>query len=143
MVRPPLPEFCMDILSVFCDIDDFCSRFEPAWYQHLVASGRKRHRASSLALSEVMTILVLFHGLHYRTFKHFYLHYVRIHLHSDFPSLPSYSHFVELIPFTLVPLCSYVQSRRGQPTGIPFIDSLPIRVFHRLTGVFGGAGQAS
>jgi hypothetical protein len=64
----------MDILSVFCDIDDFCSRFEPAWRQQLVASGAKRHRASSLALSEVMTILVLFHGLHYRTFKPFYLH---------------------------------------------------------------------
>jgi hypothetical protein len=59
----------MDILSVFCDIDDFCSRFEPAWRQQLVASGAKRHRASSLALSEVMTILVLFHGLHYRPFK--------------------------------------------------------------------------
>jgi len=120
----------MDILSVFCDIDDFCSRFEPAWNQHLVASGPKRHRASSLALSEVMAILVLFHGLHYRTFKHFYLHYVRIHLRRDFPGLPSYSRFVELIPSTLVPLCSYVQSRQGQPTGIQFIDSLPIRVCH-------------
>jgi hypothetical protein len=120
----------MDILSVFCDIDDFCSRFEPAWRQQLVASGAKRHRASSLALSEVMTILVLFPGLHYRTFKPFYLHYVRIHLHADFPGLPSYSCFVELIPSTLVPLCSYVQSRKGQPTGIQFIDSLPIRVCH-------------
>jgi hypothetical protein len=64
----------MDILSVFCDIDDFCSRFAPAWNQHLVASGPKRHRTSSLALREGMTILVLFHGLHDRTFKHFYLH---------------------------------------------------------------------
>jgi hypothetical protein len=35
-----------------------------------------------------------------------------------------------LIPSTLVPLCSYGQSRRGQPTGIPFLDSLPIRVCH-------------
>jgi Transposase DDE domain len=130
MVRQPSPEFCMDILSVFCDIDDFCSRFEPAWHQHLIASGQKRQRASSLALSEVMAILVLCHGLHYRTFKHFYLHYVCIHLRSDFPGLPSYSRFVELIPSTLVPLCSYVQSRRGQPTGIQFIDSLPIRVCH-------------
>jgi hypothetical protein len=64
----------MDSLSVFCDSDDFCSRFEPAWRQHLGASGRKRHRASSLALSEVRAILVLFPGLHYRTFQHFYLH---------------------------------------------------------------------
>ncbi len=121
----------MDILSIFCDIDDFCSRFEPVWRQHLVApASQKRKRASSLALSEVMTILVLFQGLHYRTFKHFYLHHVRPHLRADFPGLPSYSRFVELIPTTLVPLCSYVQTRKGQSTGLQFIDSLPIRVCH-------------
>jgi hypothetical protein len=121
----------MDILSVFCDIDDFCSRFEPVWRQHLVATaGKKRHRTSSLALSEVMAILVLFHGLHYRTFKHFYLHHLCTHLRTDFPGLPSYSRFVELIPSTLIPLCGYLQTRKGQPTGIQFIDSLPIRVCH-------------
>ena len=121
----------MDILSVFCDIDDFCSRFEPVWRPHRVATaGKKRPRASSLALSEVLAILVLFHGLHYRTFKHFYLHHVCTHLRTDFPGLPSYSRFVELIPSTLIPLCGYLQTRQGQPTGIQFIDSLPIRVCH-------------
>jgi len=89
----------MDILSVFCDMDDFCSRFEPTWHQHLVApASQKRKRASSLARSEVMTILVLFQGLHYRTFKHFYWHHVGTDLRADFPGLPSYSRFVELIP---------------------------------------------
>jgi hypothetical protein len=59
------PRTLTDILSIFCDIDDFCSRFEPVWRQHLSApAGKKRHRPSSLALSEVMTILVLCHGLH-------------------------------------------------------------------------------
>ena len=121
----------MDILSVFCDIDDFCSRFEPVWRPHRVATaGKKRPRASSLALSEVLAILVLFHGLHYRTFQHFYLHHVCTHLRTDFPGLPSYSRFVELIPSTLIPLCGYLQTRQGQPTGIQFIDSLPIRVCH-------------
>ena len=121
----------MDILSVFCDIDDYCSCFESAWRQHLVAAGgKKRHRSSRLARSEVMTILVLFHGLHYRTFKHFYLQYVCPHLHPDFPGLPSYSRFVELIPSALIPLCGYLQTRKGQSTGIQFIDSLPIRVCH-------------
>ena len=121
----------MEILSGFCDIDDFCSRFEPVWRPHRVATaGKKRPRASSLALSEVLAILVLFHGLHYRTFKHFYLHHVCTHLRTDFPGLPSYSRFVELIPSTLIPLCGYLQTRQGQPTGIQFIDSLPIRVCH-------------
>jgi len=121
----------MEILSGFCDIDDFCSRFEPVWRPHRVATaGKKRPRASSLALREVLAILVLFHGLHYRTFKHFYLHHVCTHLRPDFPGLPSYSRFVALIPSTLLPLCGCLQTRQGQPTGIPFIDSLPIRVCH-------------
>lgn len=44
--------------------------------------------------------------------------------------MPSYTRFVELIPTTLAPLCSYWQTHQGQPTGIQFIDSLPIRVCH-------------
>ncbi len=27
----------MDILPVFCDIDDFCSAFEPYWRRRLLA----------------------------------------------------------------------------------------------------------
>jgi Transposase DDE domain len=134
----------MDIVSVFCDVDDFCSRFEPAWRQHQIA-GKKRCRASSLALSEGMTILVLFHGVHYRTFKHFYLKHVRLYFRTDFPGLPSYSRFVELIPAVLVPLCAYGQTRKGQPTGLQFIDRLPIRVCHnrriRSHRVFDGLAQ--
>jgi transposase len=119
------------MVSVFCAVDDFCSRFELVWRQHQIAmADKKRHRASRLALSEVMTILILFHGLHYRTFKHFYLKHVRVYLCADFPGLPSYSRFIELIPTVLVPLCAYVPTRQGQPTGLQFIDSLPIRVCH-------------
>jgi hypothetical protein len=121
----------MDILSVFCDIDDFCSRFAPVWRPHRVATaGQKRPRASRLALSEVLAILVLFPGLHYRTFQPFYLPHVCTPLGTDFPGLPSYSRFVALIPSPLLPLWGYLQTRQGQPTGIPFIDSLPIRVCH-------------
>ncbi len=60
----------MDILPVFCDIDDFCLLFEPTWrHRQLPAAPRQRHRAASLALSEVMTIIVLFHASGYRNFR--------------------------------------------------------------------------
>lgn len=136
----------MDILSVFCQIDDFCRRFEPAWRQHSLASaGKKRNRTSRLSLSEIMTILVLFHDPHYRTFKHFYLRQVREHWQAEFPALPSYSRFVELIPTALLPLYAYLQTRRGSCTGIQFIDSLPIRVCHNRRihshKVFAGLAQ--
>jgi Transposase DDE domain len=122
----------MDIVTIFCDIDDFCRQLLAARPRLLpTPSGRpRRDRSSSLVLSEVMTILVWFHASHYRTFKHFYLAHVLPCKRAEFPGLPSYTRFVELISLTLLPLCAYLQTRKGQSTGIQFIDSLPIRVCH-------------
>jgi IS5 family transposase len=121
----------MDIVPIFCDIDDFCQHLLTAQYPQLTAgSNQKKQRPRSLTLSEVMTILVFFQASHYRTFKHFYLAHMLGQRRGDFPTLPSYTRFVELIPMTLLPLCAYLQTRKGQLTGIPFIDSLPIRVCH-------------
>jgi transposase len=77
-----------------------------------------------------MTILVFFQVSHYRTFKHFYLDHMLGLRRGEFPMLPSYTRFVELIPLTLLPLCAYLETRKGQTTGIQFIDSLAIRVCH-------------
>ena len=137
----------MDIVTIFCDLDDFCRRLLDSEQPLLpVPSGRpQRPRSSSLVLSEVMTILVWFHASHYRTFKHYYLDSVLSGKRAEFPGLPSYTRFVELIPLTLLPLCAYLQTRKGQPTGIQFIDSLPIRVCHnrRIPShkVFAGLAQ--
>ena len=63
----------MNILPVFCDIDDFCLLFETRWHQQLLTSGhRLRRRPATLSLSEVMTIIVLFHASGYRDFKTYY-----------------------------------------------------------------------
>ena len=78
-----------------------------------------------------MTILVFFHASHDRTFQHFYLGSVLPGKRAEFPGLPSDTRFVERIPLTLLlPLCAYLQTRQGPSTGIPFIDSLPVRVCH-------------
>ena len=114
----------MDILTLFFDIDEFCQRFEPVWKQHLLVDGaRRRQRERSLALSEVMTILVLFHCCGYRNLKQFYLEFVCRHLGSEFPELVSYSRFVQFEQEALVPLAAYLQSRRGVCTGISFVDA--------------------
>ncbi|MBV8707335.1 MAG: IS982 family transposase [Acidobacteriaceae bacterium] len=136
----------MDIVTLFCDIDDFCRSLLTARRPALPSGSAPRPpRANSLSLSEVMTILVWFHASHYRTFKHYYLGSVLPGKRAEFPSLPSYSRFVELIPLTLLPFCAYLQTRKGQPTGIQFIDSLPIRVCHnrRISShkVFAGLAQ--
>ena len=50
------------LLELFCDVDDFCQKFEPNWNKRLLASGeRQRQRQRSLSLSEIMTIVIYFH----------------------------------------------------------------------------------
>lgn len=57
----------MNILPIFCAVDDFCLLFEPYWHRHLLErGGARRNKHSALALSEVMTILILFHCAGYR-----------------------------------------------------------------------------
>lgn len=119
----------MDIVALFCDIDDFCQHFAPWMQRHLLAS-QQRHRASQMHLSEVMTILVLFHLQGYRTFKQFYREHVSVHLRQEFPHLVSYTRFVELERDALLPLCAYLKHRYGRCTGISFIDSTALAVCH-------------
>ena len=120
----------MEIVAIFCDIDDFCLKFEPAWQQRLVTEGKAQpFRARRLCLSEVMTIVVSFHQSGYRTFKDYFLRYVTPHLHGDFPYLVSYTRFVELRPAALVPLCAYLQTRKWKSHGVAFTGkSLGIEV---------------
>ena len=121
----------MNILPIFCEIDDFCLFFEPCWKRQLVAAKkRQRNRRSTLCLSEVMTIIVLFHSSGYRNFKAFYTQHVLKYLGGAFPKLVSYNRFVELMPSALVPLCAYLQSRKGDCSGISFIDSTSLAVCH-------------
>src|SRR5512134_816277 len=87
------------LTELFCLIDDFCRRFAPAWEQHQLTAGtQRRRRRGALSLSELMTLVVLFHQLRFRQFKRFYLDYARRHLRDAFPTLPSYPRCVELLP---------------------------------------------
>jgi Transposase DDE domain len=123
------------LIAMFCDIDDFCKTFEPVYHRCLLQAGqRQRTRQTTLALSEIMTLLVYFHWSHYRTFKHYYTEYVAVHLRPYFPQLVSYQRFVECLPRALVPLGCYLGTRKGRCTGIAFIDSTPLAVCdnHRI-----------
>lgn len=119
------------ILPLFSDLDDFCQAFEPTFNLKLLESGSaRRHRQATLLLSEVLTIIVWFQQSGYRTFKDYYHKEVSQHLRDEFPNLVSYNRFVELMAEALVPLCFYLQTRKGKTAGIAFIDSLPIAVCH-------------
>ena len=119
------------ILPLFSDLDDFCQSFAPTFRTKQLESGTvQRHRKATLQLSEVMTIIVWFQQSGYRTFKDYYRKEVCQHLREEFPNLVSYNRFIELMPSALIPLCFYLQTRKGQSVGVAFIDSLPIAVCH-------------
>lgn len=119
----------VDIVDIFCEVDDFCKGFEEKWMRQLISDGKiKRVSKNTLSMSEIMTIVVWFHRSGYRTFKWYYIHHVQKNLRSEFPQLLSYSRFVELMPRVVVPLCAYLGTRRGKVTGVSFIDSIMITV---------------
>jgi transposase len=122
----------MSLLKLFCDVDDFCNASNDFWQTRSLGSGcgKKRGPKPALALSEVMTIIIHFHQSHYRHFKAYYTDHVGLYLRAEFPRLPSYNRFVELMPGALLPLCLYLQSRLAGPTGIAFIDATPLPVCH-------------
>ena len=121
----------MSLEDRYCDVDDFCRLFLPAWHRQLLTSGeRKRRRASRLTLGEIMTILLYFHQAQYRNFKAFYLLHICRHCRGEFPNLLSYNRFVALIPTALMPMCIDLHPRRGEDTGIAFIDATSLVVCH-------------
>jgi hypothetical protein len=83
-------------------------------------------------MSEIMIIIILFDTSYQHDFKRFYTGYLARFFKSDFAHLLLYGRFLELIPRTIVPLCSYFCTIRSQPTGIEFIDRTSINVCHNL-----------
>jgi Transposase DDE domain len=119
----------MILHQLFCDTDDFCQHYLPDWRRTQLQIGdRKRIRRKCLCESEIMTIVVYFQMSGYRTFKHFYLRHVLVHWQSQFPRLPSYNRFVELMAEVLNPLTAFMHSRCGKSDGIAFVDSTPLCV---------------
>ena len=122
------------ITEVFCDVDDFCKAFEDYCRTHLLpenAGSKGFFPKSTMALSEIMTICILFHLSNYRTFKWYYKHHVCMNLRSYFPHLVSYNRFVELMRISLLALTVYMMKFRvGKCSGINFIDSTTLVVCH-------------
>lgn len=123
----------LDITEIFCDVDDFCQVFEPLLEQMLLPeiSGQKIQK-TRLKLSEIMTILIGFHGSRYRTFKDYYRLQVMTYWSKAIPNLVSYNRFVELMSYALLALCCYFEfCCKGEVTGTSFIDSTALEVCHK------------
>lgn len=135
------------LVEIFCNIDDFCNNYSKKENQRYLPESNKkrRNRATALSESELITILVLFHLSHYRTFKDFYISCVLEDLSTYFPMAVSYPRFVALTGRVLAPLTAYVLSKAGEQTNLYYVDSTKLVACHnkRISGhrVFKGIAQ--
>jgi hypothetical protein len=115
------------ITEIFYLIDEFCIEFDKSVEKHIL--GNKPKRAPKMSPSEVITIMVMFHTGGFRNMKHFYIHYLQVHMRHLFPETVSYNRFVELMQSASLPMTIFLKTCcLGEGTGIAFIDSTPIRV---------------
>lgn len=114
----------IDMVEMFCYVDDFCLMFEPQWRAQLVG---KNLAKCEMTTSEVLTILILFQFSTSRNFKYFYKQ-LQSHHQKDFPKLLSYNRFVEIEKNYLVPLICFMKYHFSNCTGISYIDATPIKV---------------
>jgi len=137
------------ITEIYCIADDFCKEFaqEIKKFKTLPCGDKKRrNRSCEMSDSEIMTILLLFHFGTFKNFKHFYLHYIGIHLRKEFPKQLSYNRFIAIERRVFVPMMFFINTVCfGKCTGITFIDSTSIRVCHnkriKRNKVFDGFAQ--
>lgn len=115
------------ITEIFYLTDEFCKEFQKSIEGYLIGNVPKKKPIMSQ--SEVISILIIFHGMQHKNMKHFYLNYVQRHLTHLFPNTVSYNRFVELSQQVILPMTMFLKMQcLGDCTGIAYVDSTPIRV---------------
>ena len=115
------------VTEIFYMVDEFCIHLEAQIRANLLGNIPKRR--PTMSTSEVVTLMILFHSGCFRNMKHFYEHYVKLHLLAEFPHTVSYNRFTELMQSAILPLGLFMKTCcLGECTGITYIDSTPIRV---------------
>lgn len=115
------------ITEIFVLADEFCKEFEKTMSIHSIGNAPKKK--PKMSTSEVICIMVIFHGMNQKTMKHFYLNFVQKYLKEYFPNTVSYNRFVELMQQAALPMSVFLKlCCLGECTGISYVDSTPVRV---------------
>jgi hypothetical protein len=119
-----------DITELYIFIDDFCKIYIQHEKNQLLPTNKKRNRLCSMSLSEIMTIMVMYHTSYSKNFKYFYKTCIEYIHKDDFPSALSYNRFVELMPRLFLPFNILLHLLFGEETGTYFMDATSIKVCH-------------
>ena len=90
----------IDYIRIFCEVDDFCKGFEE-WYVKQLISDRmvKRNRSAQMKLSEIITIMISYHGFEIACFKHYYF-YLKSERKDLFQNMVHYDSLIRYIKRT-------------------------------------------
>jgi hypothetical protein len=123
------------LTEIFCEVDDFCQAFDAQWQAYLRVSGAApRGPKPGLAVSEIITLLLVLHSYRFKYLKNFYHGFAMALLRPCFPGMPCHEQFVTIQKRAFVPLIFVLLSRMGKKIGIYYIDStaLPVCDNHRI-----------
>lgn len=67
-----------EITEIFYAVDEFSKKFEETLASYRI--GNLPKKKPKMCMSEVMTIMIIFHGMQHKNIKHFYINYVQIHM---------------------------------------------------------------
>jgi len=124
----------IELVKLYCQIDEFCKKFIPIWQRNLIESNKhkkiRKQRKDSLDYGEIMTILILYNSSSYSCFKYFYLDFALKNLKEFFPNMPCYDRFTILQKKAFIPLLSFLLHicRKSKRTGLYYIDSTYMEV---------------
>ncbi|WP_229239262.1 IS982 family transposase [Emticicia agri] len=139
------------LIEIFVRCDDFCQLFDN-WLAKRGVPANQNQPLSTLSDSEILTLIIFYHYSGYKCFQYYYQDLVRNVLVKDFPKIPSYNRFIELIPYQTLRLQMFLKylSLFSIRTGNYFIDSkkMPVcdnrRIHSNKVFVgFAGRGKSS
>lgn len=122
-----------DIIELYSFVDDFCKIYTEYEKKKLLSVSKRRQKAGNMALSEQLTIMIMYHtsyANYAKNFKYFYKSYIEYLHKDDFPKAVSYNRFVELMPKLFMPLNILLHMLLGEQTGTYFIDSTTMKACH-------------
>jgi len=99
------------ITEIFYLTNEFCLEFPKSIDGNLL--GNSPMKKPIMSQSEVISILIIFHGMQHKNIKHFYLNYVEKHLIHLFPNTVSFNRFVELSQQVILPMTMFLNLISG------------------------------
>ena len=119
-----------NINAIYFLVDEFCKIYQQWQKARLISCNQIRIRAHKMSLSEMLTVMLLYHLSPCREFKSFYHYFLLTKHRRDFGNFLSYNRFVSLMPQLLVPLICLLHCLSGEKDDIYFIDSTKMQICH-------------